>query len=54
MRSTFLGPTNNHSATYGILLLGAVLILAWLVVTSIALLARTRDERSSALKVPPL
>jgi hypothetical protein len=40
--STFLGLTNNHSATYGILLLGAVLMFAWLVVTSIALIARTR------------
>jgi sugar phosphate permease len=39
--STFLGPTNNHSATYGILLLSAVLMCAWLVVTSIALVART-------------
>lgn len=43
--STFLGPTNNHSATYGILLLGAVVMFAWLVVTSIALVARTPEER---------
>jgi hypothetical protein len=41
--STLLGPTNNHSASYGILLLGAVLIFAWLVVTSVALMARTRN-----------
>ena len=43
--STLLGPTNNHSATYGILLLGAVLMFAWLVVTSIALLAQMPAER---------
>jgi hypothetical protein len=36
--STFLGPANNHSATYGILLLGAVLMFVWLAVTSIALI----------------
>jgi hypothetical protein len=45
--STLLGPTNNHAATYGILLLGAVLIFAWLVVTSIALVARIPNERHS-------
>jgi drug/metabolite transporter (DMT)-like permease len=45
--STFLGPTNNRSATYGVLLLGAVLMFAWLVVTSIALIARTREQRRS-------
>jgi hypothetical protein len=39
--SALLGPTNNHSATYGVLLLGAVLMFAWLVFTSIALVART-------------
>jgi hypothetical protein len=38
--STLLGPTNNHSAAYGILLLGAVLMFSWLVVTSISLIAR--------------
>lgn len=43
--STLLGPTNNHSATYGILLLGAVLMFVWLIITSIALLARARAER---------
>jgi hypothetical protein len=50
--STFLGPTNNHSATYGILLFGAVLMFAWLVVTSIALITRAPDDhlvRVSAL-----
>jgi hypothetical protein len=45
--STFLGPTNNRSATYGILLLGAVLMFAWLVITSIALMTRTPDESRS-------
>jgi hypothetical protein len=38
--TTFLGPANNQSATYGILLLGAVLMFAWLVITSVALIAR--------------
>jgi hypothetical protein len=42
--STFLGPTNNRSAKYGVLLLGAVLMFAWLVITSIALITRTPDE----------
>ena len=46
--STFLGPTNNRSATYGILLLGAVLMFAWLVVTSISLIARMPEESHSA------
>ncbi len=45
--STLLGPTNNHSATYGILLLAAVLMFAWLVVISVALIARTPDQRHS-------
>ncbi len=45
--STLLGPTNNHSATYGILLMSAVLMFAWLVVTSIALIARVPGERRS-------
>ncbi len=45
--STLLGPTNNHSATYGILLLGALLMFVWLVVTSITLIARTPGERRS-------
>ena len=44
--STLLGPTNNHSATYGILLLGAVLTFAWLVVTSIDLVARIERTAS--------
>jgi hypothetical protein len=44
--STFLGPTNNHSAAYGILLVGAVLMLAWLVVTSVSLVARLPEEHN--------
>lgn len=35
-----LGPMDNRSATYGILLLGAVLMFAWLIVTSVALIVR--------------
>lgn len=46
--STFLGPSNNQSVSYGILLLAAVLMFAWLAVTSIALMARTKDEHQSA------
>jgi len=45
--SILLGPTNNYSARYGVLLLGAVLMFAWLIVTGIALIARTPDERRS-------
>lgn len=45
--STLLGPTNNHSAEYGILLLGASLMFAWLVVTSIAFVARTSENARS-------
>jgi hypothetical protein len=45
--STFLGPTNNHSAAYAILLLGAVLMFAWLIVTSISLITRMPDEHHS-------
>jgi hypothetical protein len=45
--STLLGPMNNHSATYGILLLGAVLMFAWLFVTSVCLIARVPEEYHS-------
>jgi hypothetical protein len=45
--STFLGPTNNRSAAYAVLLLGAVLMFAWLVITSIALITRAPDESLS-------
>lgn len=43
--STLLGAANNHSATYGILLLGAVLAFAWLIVTSIALVLRAPGKQ---------
>lgn len=46
--STLVGPTNNHSATYGILLVGAVLMFAWLVITSIFLIARMPDDRDAS------
>jgi hypothetical protein len=39
---------NNSSAAYGILLLGAVLMFAWLSVTSIALVTRTADGLGSS------
>ena len=39
---TMLGPTDNHSAIYGILLLAAVLGFAWLVSASLVLAARHR------------
>jgi hypothetical protein len=42
-----LGPTNNRSAAYAVLLLGAVLMFAWLVITSIALITRAPDESLS-------
>jgi hypothetical protein len=35
-----LGPANNSSAIYGILLLAALLMFAWLIATSVALAAR--------------
>ena len=44
--TALLGPTNNSSATYGLLLLGAVALFAWLVASSVVLVGRTfRDER---------
>lgn len=42
--SFFLGPMDNRSPAYGILLVGAVLTFAWLVVTSIALMTRKSDD----------
>lgn len=39
--TTLLGPTNNSSAAYGVLLLGAVALFAWLVASSVVLLRRT-------------
>jgi hypothetical protein len=43
--STMLGPANNSSASYGVLLLAALLMFAWLSVTSAALAARPCVER---------
>jgi hypothetical protein len=44
--TTLLGPTNNSSAAYGVLLLGAVALFAWLAASSIVLVRRTlRAER---------
>jgi hypothetical protein len=39
--ATLLGPTNNSSAAYGVLLLGAVALFAWLAASSIVLVGRT-------------
>ena len=46
--TTLLGPTNNSSAAYGVLLLGAVALFAWLVASSVVLLGRTlrADDRA--------
>jgi hypothetical protein len=37
-----LGPSNNRSALYGILLLGAVLAFGWLVATSAVFVSQER------------
>jgi drug/metabolite transporter (DMT)-like permease len=43
--TTMLAPANNSSAAYGVLLLGAVALFAWLVASSVVLLGRAlRDE----------
>ena len=39
--TTLLGPTSNSSAAYGVLLVGAVALFAWLVASSVVLLGRT-------------
>jgi hypothetical protein len=39
--TTLLGPTNNSSAAYGVLLLGAVALFAWLAASSIVLVGST-------------
>ncbi len=44
--TTFLGPANNSSVVYGILLLAAVVMFVWLVMTSFALASRTRAGAS--------
>jgi hypothetical protein len=38
--TTLLGPTNNSSAAYGVLLLGALALFAWLAASSVVLLGR--------------
>jgi hypothetical protein len=43
--TTLLGPTSNSSAAYGVLLLGAVALFAWLVATSVVLVGRTPQHR---------
>ena len=40
-----LGPTNNGSLAYGVLLLAAVLLFAWLVMSSLVLVRRARSLR---------
>jgi hypothetical protein len=42
--TTMLGPANNSSASYGILLLAALLMFAWLTATSAALAARPSGQ----------
>jgi uncharacterized membrane protein YhaH (DUF805 family) len=41
--TTLLGPSNNSSAAYGVLLLGAVALFAWLAASSVVLVRRCRD-----------
>ena len=40
--TTMLGPTNNGSVVYGVLLLAALLLFAWLVASSVVLAGRAR------------
>ena len=47
--TTLLGPTNNSSAAYGVLLLGAVALFAWLVASSVVLLGRTLRAEDRAI-----
>jgi hypothetical protein len=47
--TTLLGPTNNSSAAYGVLLLGAVALFAWLVATSVVLVGRTLSVEDRAV-----
>ncbi len=46
--TTLLGPTNNSSAAYGVLLLGAVALFVWLVASSVVLLRRTLGAEDRA------
>ena len=43
--TTMLGPTNNGSVVYGVLLLAAVLLFAWLIASSLVLVRRARRPR---------
>ena len=47
--TTMLGPANNSSASYGILLLAALLMFAWLIATSAALAARPSGQTTGPL-----
>jgi hypothetical protein len=46
--TTLLGPSNNSSAAYGVLLLGAVALFAWLAASSVVLVRRTLGARGGA------
>jgi hypothetical protein len=51
--TTMLGPTSNGSAAYGVLLLGALSLLAWLMASSPALVRRAlRGEAQSTPSAP--
>jgi hypothetical protein len=43
--TSMLGPTNNGSLVYGVLLLAAVLLFSWLVASSLVLVRRARRPR---------
>jgi hypothetical protein len=47
--TTLLGPTNNSSASYGVLLLGAVALFSWLAASSIVLVGRTLRAEGRAV-----
>ena len=49
--TTMLGPTNNGSLAYGVLLLAAVLLFAWLVASSLVLVRRARRPGDRATHV---
>jgi hypothetical protein len=47
--TTLLGPTNNSSAAYGVLLLGAVALFAWLAASSVVLVGRALRAEDCAV-----
>jgi hypothetical protein len=47
--TTLLGPTNNSSAAYGVLLLGAVALFAWLAASSVVLVGRALRAEDRAV-----